>query len=265
MAPVGQTVLSLPRRRPPAVLRLLPSGRALLIGIASLSIGAGVYGLARETSLFAVRAIEVDGAPSSVSAQVRTALRSFEGTNLLRLNGAAVIRRAETLPTVVSATYDRDFPHTLRVQIVPERPVAVLRRGLSSWLVSERGRAIAAVDPKLYPRLPRIWLGATTEIDTGAVLADENGGAAARALAAFTESAVAPRVLWGNVRAGVLTVGLRSGLQVRFGPLADLRLKLAIVESILPTLAPPSAGGPTYLDVAVPDRPVAGTNPQPGD
>ena len=264
MGPVGQSVLSLPRRRPPAVVRLLPSGRALLIGLAALSIGLGLYGLARETSMFAVRTIEIQGAPPSVAAQAHTALLSFEGTNLLRLNGAAVIRRLESLPTVVSATYDRDFPHTLRVRVVAEQPVAVLRRGVSSWLVSERGRVMGTVDPKRYPRLPRIWLSAATQIETGALLADEEGGAAARALAAFAGSGVAPRVLWARAHGGTLTVALRSGLEVRFGPLSDLPLKLAIVKAILPALAAPSAGGPTYLDVAVPERPVAGTNSQPG-
>jgi cell division septal protein FtsQ len=182
----------------------------------------------------------------------------------LRLNGAAVIRRLESLPTVVSATYDRDFPHTLRVRVVAEQPVAVLRRGVSSWLVSERGRVMGTVDPKRYPRLPRIWLSAATQIETGALLADEEGGAAARALAAFAGSGVAPRVLWARAHGGTLTVALRSGLEVRFGPLSDLPLKLAIVKAILPALAAPSAGGPTYLDVAVPERPVAGTNSQPG-
>jgi cell division protein FtsQ len=261
---VGQSVLSLPRNRPSAVLRVLPSGRALLIGIAALAIGSGLYGLARETSMFSVRAIEVEGAPPAVAVQVRAALQSFRGTSLLRLQGAAVVRRVESLPTVVSASYDRDFPHTLRVRVVAEQPVAVLRRGVSSWLVSARGRVMGAVDPKRHPRLSRIWLVATTQIETGALLDDEDGGAAARALASFAGSGVATRVVWARAHSGTLTVGLRSGLEVRFGPTADLPLKLAIVKAILPAFAAPSAGGPTYLDVAVPERPVAGKNSQPG-
>lgn len=253
----------MPRRQSPAVLRLLPSGRALVIGIALLSIAAGLYGLARETSMFAVRSIQVEGAPQSVAAAAQKALRSFEGTSLLRLNGAAVIRRLEAMPTVFSATYDRDFPHTLRVRLVLEQPVAVLRRGPSSWLVSARGRVIDSVDPKRYPRLPRVWLGATTQVETGNILDDQSGGAAARALAVLASSPLERRVLWAGVRDGSLTAGLRSGLELRFGSLSDLQLKLAIAGSILSSLAPSAAGGPAYLDLAVPDRPVAGTNSQP--
>ena len=35
--------------------------------------------------------------------------------------------------------FDRDFPHTLRVRVRLERPVAVLRRGPDAWLVSVLG------------------------------------------------------------------------------------------------------------------------------
>ena len=39
--------------------------------------------------------------------------------------------------------------------------------------------------------------------------------------------------------------------------------KIAIARGILPLLALPAHGGPDYLDVTVPERPVAGRNPQP--
>jgi hypothetical protein len=61
---------------------------------------------------------------------------------------------------------------------------------------------------------------------------------------------------------GRLVAGLRSGLELRFGPPLDLGLKLAVARGVLPTLAAPSGGGPRYLDLTVPERPVAGTDPQ---
>jgi cell division protein FtsQ len=256
--------LSLPRKRQAVVLRLLPSGRVLLVAIAALAIAAGAYGLARETGMFAIARIEVQGASPQVAAQVRAALRSFSGTSLLGLNGAAVVQRVESLPTVRSATYDRAFPHTLRIRVVPEEAVAVLRRGTSSWLVSARGRVIGVTDRTRFRALPRIWLPQAAEVDVGSILADGDGGAAARALTAFASSRFPRRVAWARVDAGSLRLGLRSGLELRFGALTELQLKIAIAQSILPTLPLPTNGGPSYLDVSVPDRPVAGTNTQPG-
>ena len=248
------SVLSLPRRRVPAVLRVLPSGRGLLAAIATVAIAGGLYGLARQTNMFAIRSVKVEGASPAIAAQAEAALRSFDGTNLLALNGAAVVQKLESLPTVLSATYDRGFPHTLRVRIVQESPVAVLRRG----------RVIATVDRRRYRSLPRIWLAPTAQIDVGTLAGDSDGGAAARALADFASSGFTRRIAWARVQAGSLRLGLRSGLELRLGSPVELRLKIAIVQSIVPTLALPSRGGPAYLDVSLPDRPVAGTNSQPG-
>jgi hypothetical protein len=63
---------------------------------------------------------------------------------------------------------------------------------------------------------------------------------------------------------GQITLGLRGGLEIQLGAPVDLRLKIAIAHGIVPSLAPPAAGGPNYLDLSVPERPVAGRNPQLG-
>jgi cell division protein FtsQ len=260
---VPQSVLSLPRRRPPAFLSLVPSARALLVATALVLAAVGMWAIARGTSMFAIRAIEVEGASPAITRQALAALGSFDGTSLLQLNGAAVIRRLEDLPTVQSATYDRDFPHTLRVLVVPERPDAVLRQGGSSWLVSASGRVIGVIARGRFPALPRVWLPASAQVVVGTVLADADGGAAARALAEVGAAGRQLRVSWGRVEAGQLTLGLRSGLELRFGSPTDVALKIAIVKAIVPTLTRAAAGGPTYLDVSVVERPVAGRNSQP--
>ena len=212
--------------------------------------------------MFAIRTVEVRGAPPAVAAQARAALGSFEGTNLLGLDGSAVVRRLEDLPTVVSATYDRAFPNTLRVKIVAEQPVAVLRSGVSSWLISARARVIRVVDRSQYRTLPRIWVPPGVTADTGSFL-DGDAGAAARALRAFVTSGFARRMTWARLHGGQLTLGMRSGLELRLGAPTDLALKIAVVRGIVRTLTLPAQGGPTYLDVSLPERPVSGSNPQP--
>jgi hypothetical protein len=60
-----------------------------------------------------------------------------------------------------------------------------------------------------------------------------------------------------------LTFLLASGLELRMGELQAVPLKLAVAERIVPGLL--AQGGFAYLDVGVPERPVAGTtlNSQP--
>jgi cell division septal protein FtsQ len=260
---VGEKVLQLPRRRGLDVLRFAPSGRSLAIGAGVVAIAAGLYGLARESSMFAVTTIEVTGASPELATEVRSELRSIEGESLVALDGAAVSQRVDGLAAVRSSVVDRAFPHTLRIRIVPEVPVAVLRRGADSFLVSARGRVIAAIERGTRPDLPRIWLPVRTELAQGSLLTDEPGALAARSLAAFVGSGFPSRVSFVRALDGEITLGLRGGLEIMLGPPIDLRLKIAIARGILPLLALPSQGGPDYLDLTVPERPVAGRNPQP--
>jgi cell division septal protein FtsQ len=260
---VGEKVLQLPRRRSLDVLRFAPSGRSLGIGVSIVLVAAGLYVLARGTSMFAVRSIEVEGASPTLAAEVRQVLRSFDGRSLVALNRGAVEQRVDGLPAVRTTVVDRAFPHTLRVKVVPELPVAVLRRGAESWLVSARGRVISSIPLRTQNDLPRIWLPTRTEIGKGAFLTDAPGALAARSLAAFVGSGFSARVAFVRALDGQITLGLRGGLEIQLGMPIDLPLKIAIARGILPTLALPSAGGPDYLDITVPERPVAGRNPQP--
>ena len=246
------------------VARLVPSGRSLLIGFALLVSCVGAYAGARETSLFAVQEIDVHGADREVAAEARAALRAELGRSLLKLDPAALERRLAAVPTIRSARLDRAFPHTLVVSVNPERPVAVVRRGADGWLVSSRARVIRTVERGTYIILPRIWLGKGDEIVVGGTLPFEQGGRAAAALGPLTGTAFARRVLLVETRADELTLVLRSGVELRLGDPGDLRLKLAIGQRILALYGAEATRG-AYVDVSVPERPVANLNPQVGD
>lgn len=245
-----------PLPRAPRLARFLPSPRSLVVGFGLLALAGGLYGVARETSAFAVDRVVVEGASPRVQAQVRAAAAGLRGTSLLALDGAGLVRRVEALPTVVSAGYDRAFPHTLRIVVVPERPIAVLRQGAKAWLISARGRATASVPARSAPALPRVWIPRTTPVVVGGFLPANHAAAIARSLALATRFPA--HVVTARLRRDGLSFVLRSGLELRLGDPTDVRLKLAIAARALGQLPP----GSRYLDVSVPGRPVAGTNPQ---
>jgi cell division protein FtsQ len=230
--------------------------RLLAIAIAVPVVLVGAYFAARETSTFAIRTIEVSGATPAVRAQVQKSLAPVLGTSLLALDGGWVDRRVDALSTVVSTRYDRDFPHTLRVTVEPEVPVAVLHRGRQTWLVSARGRTIERIPPGTQLGLPRIWVPTAAAVSAGDFLAPADGGTAARALA--LAAGFPARFTTVTYTHGELTMRLRLGVDLRLGEPTDVRLKLAIARRALRLLP----AGSTYLDVAVPQRPVAGSNPQ---
>lgn len=248
--------MQLPVLERPPVLRFLPSSRSLLVGFAIVLGAVGLYLLARSTPMFAVQEIQVEGAPPAVAAHVRKALAPIEGQSLLALDGAEVERRLAKLPDVAAAGYDRGFPHTLRVTVRAEHPVAVARRGSKAWLVAASTRTIAAVPLRTHPELPRIWLAHSGEPQVGASVTDRFGLRAVRALAFVRKVGFHGRVRMVRVREHDLTFLLGSGLELRLGALRAIPLKLAIAEKIVPGLL--SQGGYRYLDVSVPARPVAG-------
>lgn len=255
--------MQLPGLERAPVLRALPSGRSLLVGFAIVLGAVGLYVLARETPMFAVQKIEVVGAPAPVAAHVRAALAPIEGTSLLALSSAEIERRLARLPDVVTGSYNREFPHTLRVTVRAEHPVAVARRGVNAWLVASSTRAIAEVPLRTHPELPRIWLAHSGDPAVGEPITDRFALRAVRALALARTSHFHLRIRMVRVQQRDLTLLLASGLELRLGELQAVPLKLAVAERILPGLL--AQGGFSYLDVGVPERPVAGTtlNSQP--
>jgi hypothetical protein len=230
--------------------------RLLAIAIVAPIVLVGAYFAARDTSTFAVRTITVSGGSPSLRKQVRAKLEPLLGRSLLALNGRGMELRVDDLPGVVSTSYDRAFPHTLRVRVVPEVPVAVLHRGRQAWLVSARGRAIEQIKTGTRLGLPRIWVPTAAQVTAGGFLSPDDGGTAAHVLA--LAAGFPARFTTVSFAHGELTMQLRLGIELRLGEPVDVRLKLAIARRALRVLP----AGSTYLDVAVPQRPVAGSNSQ---
>ena len=232
---------------------LAPSGRSLLTGLLILLAAVGLYAAARTTSAFAVERIAVEGAPPDVAAEVRKALAPAVGASLLGIDLAELAQRAESVPMVAGASFDRGFPHTLRIAVVPEVPVVVLRQGASSWLAAEGGRVVAELGKGARPGLPRVWLKRDVEI----VLGERVAGLTLQAITAVAPLRSRPLpVAVGSIVAtrDELTLVLRTGLEVRLGDGSDLPVKLEVARHVLPELA----GSRGYLDLSVPERPVAG-------
>ena len=233
--------------------RIVPSARSLLLWFGVLGAVLLALVVARETPLFGVRTIEVTGAPPGVQQQVERALRDRRGESLVGLDLDAAQTDVAALPTVAAVAFDRSYPHTLRVTIVPERPVAVVRQGAAAFVVSDRGRVVAQVPRTKRPELARIWVARDVPIEPGAIV-DGDLRIAVGAVAPLAGVRFPGRVVSVTTGDEQLTLRLGSGLELRLGDPTHVDLKLAVAGRVLPLL--PQGSG--YLDLSVPDRPVAG-------
>lgn len=240
---------------PIQIARFLPSGRSLLVGFALLGLAVGGYFAARETSMFAVRQMEVTGARPSVVRRVDEALAPLAGQSLLEVDAAAIDRRLERLPDVTLVSYDRAFPHTARILISAERPVAVLRHGAEAWLVTERGRVLRRLADPARWSLPRIWV-ADAPAPEGELLTEETalGPALLLGHVLAADPALFAQVARARAVDGELVLVLRAGPELRLGMGEDIPLQLAVAKRVLRIVG----GEAQYVDVSVPERAVVG-------
>ena len=232
----------------------LPSGRTLLVAFAAVAAIVGAYFAARETSMFAVQRVEVTGARPSVVQRVDAALAPLDGTSLLSLDAADIESRLSPLRDVSLVSYDRAFPHTAKIVVSAERPVAVLRHGSQAWIVTERGRVLETMSDPSGSGLPRIWDADVPVPSPGALLTADEALLPARLLGGVLS---ADRGLFDRVREarfadGDLSLVLGTGTEIRLGDADELPLQLAVAERVLQTAGP----GMQYVDVSVPERAV---------
>lgn len=243
-----------------------PWRRAVLIGFGIVAALGLLYLGARETPVFSLQTVEIQGAPPNVHRAVLRSLEETRGASLVALDGDAVVRRLEALPSVRSVSYDRAFPHTLRLVVVPERPVAVVNQASSLWVVSERGRVIGRTSAAEAPELPRVRYLPEAPLAAGEFLADEGTRSVLAALAEAPRRMPIP-IHSARFEDGELTLVLAGEGETRplllLGEPDDVGTKLRVAALVMRKLSAEERGALAYLDVTLPDRPVASINPLP--
>ncbi|MGI9659772.1 MAG: cell division protein FtsQ/DivIB [Gaiellaceae bacterium] len=253
-----------PNQREPRPSRR-PGRRWILALALVLSTAFAAYALVDWTSLFTVHNVQVTGGPPEVTKAVERALKPIDGDQLLGLDRGQVKALARTVPAVLAAEVERDFPDGIHVKLTLEEPVGVVRSGPEAWVVSGRGRIIEKTTPTGKRDLPRIWITSGYRFSLGAPAPSSDALLAAQALHRLPPNFPLPvESAIGTVDNLNLVVGAENTekLELRLGPAVGIRLKLAVAAEVLSSLGPAEAGTLAYLDVSVPERPVASSNPQ---
>ena len=246
-------------------------GRRLLrlaVGlVAVLALAGGGWMWLRDSSLVAVRDVQITGVTASDGEQVKSALQSaaLEMTTL-HVRPEALKEATANLSSVGSLKVSADFPHKLSIQVIERQPVAALAaKGEQRVPVTGDGFVLRGVTAERD--LPSLVLDSAA---IGPKLTDRS------ALRALRIARAAPEVLLRRsdqlvVNSKGVVVTLKNGPELVFGSAADARAKWIAAARVL---AESSAAGATYLDLRIPGRVAAGglapidptadnSNPQP--
>jgi cell division protein FtsQ len=244
-----------PARRAPARKKPAARGavirRRVLAAALVLLVLYGVYMLwFRNFSWFAIHDVTIKGATTN-EREIKSAVEGVAGDmTTLHIKDDELRDAVARFPTVASVGASTSFPHGLEVTITERLPVAFVQIQGQRTAVSADGYLLvgADFDAKALPRIE----GAAVH---GAHL-DEDAAAQAAILGA-TPGPLKNRIVasaWDEDRGGVV-VDLNNGPEIRFGDGSRAADKWKAAVTVLSS---DERGSPSYLDVSVPDRPVAG-------
>jgi cell division protein FtsQ len=227
--------------------------RRLAVAALVAALIAGLYFLwLRDSSLVAVEQVSVTGLTSRDSDRLRAALTSTAETmTTLHVEPERLERAAAAFPVIAAIEVDRDFPHGLTIHVIEHRPAAV---------VDVNGRNVPiAGDGSVLAGMPVEGDLPTIEISGGLPQRRLPPGAARdSARVAGGAPAVIARRLESVGREGGargVVVQVEDGPEIVFGGAERVAAKWAAAVRVL---ADEEAAGAAYVDVRIPERPVAG-------
>ncbi|MDP1846245.1 MAG: cell division protein FtsQ/DivIB [Solirubrobacteraceae bacterium] len=227
------------RRRPRVVLGIA----VLLAVLAPLALWL------RTSSLVAVERVSVTGIDGTQAAQIKRALTSAgRDMTTLDVRERALLSAVAAYPIVRSLRTETDFPHGLKIVVNAYEPVAALRSGAGLTAVAADGTLLRGTATRGLPVVAVGGRRGAHRLRRG------------EALGAVRLMAAAPRALRGRVARVYrgprgLTTTMDNGPKLYFGGATRPGAKWGAAAQVL---ASSTSRGAAYLDLRIPERPVAG-------
>jgi cell division protein FtsQ len=222
--------------------------RVLLLALLLGALALTYFGWFRDSSLVAVRDVQVQGVSSTDGEQIVTKLsEAAQGMTTLHVQDDRLLDAVREFPTVASVSTDASFPHGLTIRVVEHPPTAIARVGDRQVPVGADGSLLPGIQVG-DERLPEVRLD---ELPASGRL---RGEALSEALAIGAAPApLRPLIADASVsEEHGIVVSMRGGIELRFGTRHRAHQKWTAVAAIL---ADDELTSVSYVDVRVPDRP----------
>lgn len=232
-----------------------PSPRVTLIGLPLIAaaLAAGYLGWFRDSSLVAVRDVQVKGVSTADGGRITAALTdAARAMTTLHFSTEQLEASVKAFPTVASVSADPSFPNGVEIEVTERPPALIASSGGQAVPVAGDGTLLRGLE--LGDERERLAEIAVRELPAAGRLTGEP-----LAQAVIVGAAPEPmRPLIEKVSysedAGVEVV-MKGEIPIRFGTAAAAAEKWAAAAAVL---ADPRLKTLTYVDVRVPERPAVG-------
>ena len=247
-APAGTIAVGAPARR--GLARMVPPPKVLVALLAAaLALGGGWLWL-RDSSLVAVKKVQVTGVTGANAAQIRRALRTSARTmTTLDVRTDQLRMAVSPYPIIKHLEVSTHFPHGLTIHVIEQNPVGAVVVDGRTIAVAPDGTLLSSVSATGLPTIPvRIPPG-------GSRVTDPAARGAVSILAAAPPRLRESISQVTSVSAHGLVVQIRNGPSLYFGDATMVQAKWQAATAVL---ADPGSAGALYIDVTDPERPAAG-------
>lgn len=240
------------RRLPRVSLAVPPKLRRRLI--VAVLLAAALLALYRfwfrDSSFVSVQHVTVTGLTTKDAPRITTALTAAaHDMSTLNLNQSTLNSAVASFPIVKSVEAQASFPHTLKIHVVEQEPVAVLSVDGERLLLAPDGSVLRDVATG-HP-LALIKSGGAVPQD----MLTDRVALSSLHIAAAAPAALADRIITITHEKEGIVADMRGGPKLIFGNDSRPYAKWAAAAAVL---ADPSSKGATYIDVRIPGRAVAG-------
>jgi cell division protein FtsQ len=223
------------------------------VAVVSGVLALAYFGWFRDSSLVAVRNVEVEGVSSADHDQIVAALtESARGMTTLHVQTDRLQSAVREFPTVASVSADPSFPHGVTIHVNERRPALVVHDADRQVAVAANGSLLPGLHVK--GQLPEL------KVDRLPDSSRLSGDPLSEALAiGAAPGPLRPLIAGVSVSSDYgIVVTMRGGIALRLGTPDRVDQKWTAVAAIL---ADRHLTSLSYIDVRVPDRPAVGGVP----
>jgi cell division protein FtsQ len=206
----------------------------------------------RDSGLVRVKQVEITGVSGAQAREIREALTgAAREMTTLHVREDTLRDAVASYPVVRDLEAQADLPHRLRIAVNAYDPIGALQIAGRSIAVAPDGTVLDGAPTK----------GLTVIAADGSAAGTRITGTVATGLVRLLAAAPAPlrrRAERASAGPRGLAVQLREGPRLDFGNLSRLDAKWLAATAVL---ASEDARGATYVDLRMPERPVAGPLP----